>query len=102
VEDIADAHILALEYLFKGGGTDRFNIGTGDGNSVAEVVALCESVVGRKVPVKIRPRRPGDPATLTADNRKAKRTLGWEPKRSLRQSIETAYAWEKKMAGMRR
>jgi len=97
VEDLADAHILALEYLFEGGKTDCFNIGTNEGSTVLEVFKECENVTEKKIHFTIEPRRPGDPAILTADNAKAKRILGWEPRRSLRQSIETAYAWEKKM-----
>jgi len=96
VEDLADAHILALEYLSKGGRTDCFNIGTNDGSTVMEVFRECENVTGKKIPLTVMSRRPGDPATLTADNSKARTTLGWEPKRTLRQSIETAYAWEEK------
>lgn len=96
VEDLAEAHILALEYLFKGGRTDCFNIGTNDGNTVLEIVEECKNVTGKNIPVKLMPRRPGDPAILTADNSKAGKILGWKPKRTLRQSIETAYAWEKR------
>jgi UDP-glucose 4-epimerase len=100
VEDLAGAHILALEYLSEGGATDVFNIGTNDGSTVMEVLKECENVTGKKIPVTLMPRRPGDPAILTADNSKAKRILGWEPKRTLRQSIETAYAWENKRRQM--
>jgi len=97
VEDLADAHILALEYLCKGGKTDYFNIGTNEGSTVLEVYKECESVTKKKIPLTVEPRRAGDPAVLTADNSKAKKVLGWEPRRSLRHSIETAYEWEKKM-----
>jgi len=97
VEDLADAHILALEYLFKGGKTDHFNIGTNDGSTVLEVFKECENVTEKEIPITIEPRRPGDPAVLTADNSKAKKVLEWVPRRSLRHSIETAYEWEKKL-----
>jgi len=101
VEDLAEAHILALEYLFNGGKTDHFNIGTNDGNTVLEVFKECENVTEKEIPLTVEPRRPGDPAVLTADNTKAKRILKWEPRRSLRHSIETAYEWEKKMRSIR-
>ena len=99
VEDLADAHILALKYLVNGGGTDFFNLGTNEGSSVKEVFAECEKVTGKKIPLKIKGRRPGDPAVLVADNRKAKEILHWNPRRTLSDSIRTAYMWEKKMRG---
>jgi UDP-glucose 4-epimerase len=96
VEDLADAHILALRYLENGGRTDFFNLGTNEGSTVKEVFAACEKVTGMKIPIRIEGRRPGDPVTLVADNKKAKKVLGWEPRRSLEDSIRTAYAWERK------
>ena len=96
VEDLADAHILALEYLNKGGRTDFFNLGTNGGYTVKEVFSECEKVVGEKIPLRICERRPGDPYSLVADNTKARTVLGWAPKRSLSDSIRTAYEWEKK------
>ncbi len=100
VEDLADAHVLALRYLENGGKTDYFNLGTNEGSTVKEVFAACERITGKKIPVKIEGRRPGDPASLVADNRKAKKVLGWEPRRTLDDSIRTAYAWEKKKRGL--
>lgn len=94
VEDLADAHVLALDYLNNGGETNFFNLGTNDGNSVKEVFSLCEKVTNKKIDVKICPRREGDPAVLVADNRKAKQILNWQPKRDLEHSIQTAYKWE--------
>lgn len=96
VEDLAEAHILALEYLFEGGKTDYFNLGTNDGNSVKEVFEECEKVTNQKIPVEICPRRDGDPASLIADNQKAKEILKWTPLRSLETSIKTAFEWEGK------
>ncbi len=96
VEDLADAHILALEYLNKGGETNFFNLGTNDGNSVKDVFRTCEIVTGKKIDLRTCPRRDGDPAVLVADNTKARRILHWQPKRDLTQSIQTAYDWEKK------
>ncbi len=72
VEDLADAHVLALKYLENGGITNFFNLGTQEGNSVKEVFAACESVTEKNIPVKEMPRRDGDPAILVADNKKAK------------------------------
>ncbi len=97
VEDLVQAHILALDYLENGGKTDYFNLGTKTGDSVKEVFSACEEVTGKNIDVKICPRRPGDPATLVADNSKAKSILGWQPKKTLRESIESAYKWEQKM-----
>ena len=102
VEDLADAHILALEYLSDGGKTDFFNLGTNEGSTVLEVLKECEKVTGKSISVNVKPRREGDPASLIADNGKAKYILGWEPKRNLRHTIETAYAWEKKLAKLRK
>ena len=98
IEDLANAHILALEYLLKGGDTNYFNLGTKEGNTVKEVFSACEKVTNKKIPVTIMPRREGDPASLVADNTKAKRILGWNPKKTLEDSIKSAYAWEKKQA----
>lgn len=97
VEDLADAHVLALEYLARGGKTDFFNLGTNEGSTVKEVFAECERVTGRKIPLRVVGRRPGDPAILVADNRKAREMLHWNPRRTLSDSIRTAYMWEKKM-----
>lgn len=95
VEDLADAHVLALDYLDKGGETDFFNLGTKTGNSVKEVVDVCEEVTGKKIKPDIRERRAGDPSKLVANNEKAKKVLGWQPKRDLKYSVQTAYNWEK-------
>ena len=93
VEDLAQAHILALEYLNNGGDTNYFNLGTKQGDTVKEVVTACEKVTEQKIPVNMMPRRAGDPASLVADNTKAKTVLGWIPKNSLEDSIKTAYSW---------
>jgi UDP-glucose 4-epimerase len=97
VEDLAQAHLLALNYLNNGGKTNFFNLGTNDGNTVKEVFKECESVTGKNIPVKQMPRREGDPASLVADNSKAKNELGWSPQNSLEKSIKTAYSWEKSL-----
>ena len=98
VEDLAQAHIKAIEYLENGGNTNFFNLGTNDGNSVKDVFASCEKVKGEKIPVEICPRRAGDPAVLVADNKKAKDILGWCPKNDLEYSIKTAYDWENELS----
>ena len=98
VEDLSNAHLLALKYLLDGGETNYFNLGTKEGNSVKEVFDMCEKVTGKKFPVKIQPRRAGDPATLIADNKKAKDVLGWTPVRNLEKSIQTAYRWEQELS----
>ena len=95
IEDLVDAHLLALKYLNNGGATNYFNLGTKDGNTVKEVFNLCEKVTNKNIKVKQMPRREGDPASLIANNTKAKEILGWTPKRNLEYSIKTAYEWEK-------
>ena len=95
VEDLAQAHIKALEYLNDGGETNFFNLGTTEGNSVKEVFTACEEVKGASIPLEICPRRGGDPATLVADNKKAKEVLGWIPQHDLKDCIKSAYEWEK-------
>lgn len=95
VEDLAQAHLLALQYLKNGGNTNYFNLGTNDGNTVKEVFEACEKVCNKKIAVKIQPKRAGDPATLVADNSKAKEILNWTPQRNLTDSIDCAYKWEK-------
>ncbi len=96
VLDIADSHMLALEQIDRVAG-EAFNVGTTTGYSNLQVVQAAERVTGRKVPYKLSPRRPGDPATLVASNEKLKRTLGWEPKHSsLEEIIQSAWDWRRK------
>lgn len=82
VSDLAEAHIAAVEHLLKGGASDVFNVGTGSGQSVKEVLAAVERVTGKKVPHTIGPRRAGDPPSLVADSNKLQKALGWRPKRA--------------------
>jgi UDP-glucose-4-epimerase GalE len=79
VNDLAQAHILSLEYLLAGGASEAFNVGTGNGHSVMEVVRAVEEVTGQKVPYTIGPRREGDPPALVAASGKLRATLGWKP-----------------------
>jgi UDP-glucose 4-epimerase len=96
VLDIADSHLLALENIDQVQG-EAFNVGTTSGYSNLQVVQTAELVTGRKVPHKLSPRRPGDPAVLVARNEKLKRMLGWEPKHSsLETIIQSAWDWRKK------
>ncbi len=82
VSDLAEAHIFAVEHLLKGGESDVFNVGTGQGQSVKEVLAAVERVTGKKAPHTIGPRREGDPPSLVADSTKLQTKLGWKPKRA--------------------
>ena len=93
VSDLAEAHIVAVEHLLKGGGSDAFNVGTGGGRSVKEVLAAVERVTGKKAPHTIGPRREGDPPSLVADSSKLQKTLGWRPKRADLDGI-VRDAWE--------
>jgi UDP-glucose 4-epimerase len=93
VEDLADAHLLALEAAEPGRGR-AYNLGTGYGNSVREVIEACEEVSGGGVEVRYGPRRPGDPPVLVASPERAIRELGWRPHyRNVRQIVETAWRW---------
>ena len=93
VEDLVDAHIKALEYIEQGGESDVFNLGTGTGNSVYEVVSEVERIMGVEFDKTVGERRSGDANIAVADNRKAKDVLGWEPKRSLEDSVRSLAKW---------
>ncbi len=94
VVDLAQAHVLALEHLAAGGESGAYNLGIGRGYSVREVIEVCRKVTGRKIPVREGPRRPGDPAILVADARRAQRELHWQPRyTNLESMVETAWAW---------
>lgn len=97
VEDLAKAHLLALDYLNKGGATSYFNLGTNEGNTVKEVFATCEKICNKEISRIIKPRREGDPASLIANNSKAKNILNWEPQKTLEDSIKSAYEWERNL-----
>jgi len=94
VQDLVDAHVLAMKYLEDGGVSDVFNLGSNQGFSVKEVVEMARQVTGNKIPVEIGARRAGDPGRLVASAEKAKRVLGWCPTRtSLKQIVEDAWGW---------
>ncbi len=95
VTDLAGAHVAALESLFAGGESRKFNVGTGHGFSVREVLKAVEEVTGQKVPYTMGPRRDGDPPMLVADSKRLQQELGWHPKYSgLHEIIRTAWEWE--------
>ncbi len=93
VNDLADAHVRALQYLEQGGESVALNLGTGRGNSVLEVIHAAEKATGQPVRRKIGPRRPGDPPILVADATKAEKLLGWTAKRDLTNIVSSAWKW---------
>jgi UDP-glucose 4-epimerase len=99
VEDLADAHVRALESQ-ELGGFRAYNVGTGCGTSVKQVIDLCREVTGSEIPAKPAPRRAGDPAELYADPSKLSGELGWTPAYTDPvQTIETAWAWHQANPG---
>ena len=101
VEDLAEGHLRALEHLYNGGESTALNLGTGQGHSVREVIALAESVCGRAIPWRETARRPGDPPVLVADPSRAAERLGWRAHRSdLQTIIGTAFAWHQRCANL--
>lgn len=96
VNDIASAHLAALEYMDANPGAHVFNLGNGDGFSIMEVIAAAEKVTGRKIPYRVGPRREGDAAILVADSSRAKALLGWSPATpDVETIIETAWNWHR-------
>lgn len=95
VNDLARAHILALEKMTKENQSLRYNLGSGNGQSVAELIAQAKEVTGVDFKVEYKGRRAGDPAVLVADSAKATRELGWKPQYDLKQIIQTAWNWER-------
>ncbi len=93
VRDLAEAHLLALEYLDKGGQSGPFNLGCGDGYSVKELIDTARAVTGKPIPAVVEPRRAGDPPALIASSQKAQEVLGWKPRRDLRQIVADAWDW---------
>jgi len=93
VEDLCDAHILAMEAL-RPGETRFYNLGIGHGYSVREVIDAARKVTGIDIPTQLGPRRPGDPAVLYSDAGKIRRELGWSPRYTdIRPMIATAWKW---------
>lgn len=98
VDDLSNAHLLALQSLERRKGSRTFNCGYGRGHSVLDVVEMVEKIAGRPFPTRICPRRPGDPPALIADSTRIKNELGWQPKHDdLKEIVESAWKWEKKL-----
>jgi UDP-glucose 4-epimerase len=93
VEDLADAHARAVDYLKDGKPNLTVNLGTGVGTSVLQILAATEKASGKAVPHEFAPRRLGDPAIVYADASLARQTLGWTATRSYEDIINSAYAW---------
>jgi UDP-glucose-4-epimerase GalE len=96
VNDLAEAHVLALKELEAGKNSAALNLGTGIGCSVKQVISMIEEITGSKVPRRVAPRRAGDPPVLVADPSRAHSALQWRAKRSLREIVQTAWQWETK------
>ena len=94
VVDLSLAHLHALELASKQKGIEYFNIGTGNGYSVLDVVHAFEKVTGKPLPYRIVDRRPGDIATCYADPAKAEKMLGWKAKYDINRMCEDAYRWQ--------
>jgi UDP-glucose-4-epimerase GalE len=100
VSDLAQAHLKALLWLLPNSGTgihEAFNLGSGAGNSVKQIIAETTRIAGRDVPHSIGPRRPGDSPKLVGDIAKSRRELGWQPTRDLATQIEDTLRWRRKM-----
>lgn len=97
VTDLAQAHILGLEYLLNGGSTEVFNLGNGQGFSIREVIEAARVVTGRPIAVTLADRRPGDPPILVGSGEKAKQVLGWNPQYAdLETILKHAWQWHQK------
>lgn len=97
VIDLADAHVLALEYLRRDGESNIFNLGNGQGFSVKEMIEAAKETTGRDIKVEMGQRRAGDPAQLIASSDKARKILGWKPRYTdVKQVIGTAWIWHQK------
>ena len=94
VNDLSAAHILALEKMMKEGESNNFNLGSGNGFTVKEIIDAAQKITGRKIKTETAPRRAGDPAVLVASSQKARDVLGWKISYNLDKIIETAWRWE--------
>lgn len=100
VSDLADAHVLALDYLLKGGNTDVFNLGNGNGFSVKQVIDTARAVTGQEIKVVECARRPGDPPILVGSSEKARKILGWYPQYpNLTEILTHAWQWHQQRHG---
>lgn len=97
VTDLARAHVLALDYLLRGGESQVFNLGSGRGYTVREVIEAARRVTGHPIPAETVPRREGDPPALVASAEKARRILGWKPDYdTIEEMISTAWSWHRR------
>jgi len=94
VTDLAKGHLKALEHLDKESGTEAYNLGTGKGSSVLDIIKTFEKVTGKKIPYELTDRRPGDAALCFANPGKAKRRLGWETEKDLEDMCRDAWNWQ--------
>ena len=95
VDDLASAHVAAIEKMSAGGNFNVYNLGNGNGYSVKEIIAACEKAVGAEIPFTIGPRREGDPATLVASAQKARDELDWNPQfGAIDEIAQSAWNWE--------
>jgi len=101
VNDLASAHVRALEHLAAGKESFAVNVGTGAGASVREVISAVEKVTGKAVPHTLVPRRPGDPPALVANPAKAHSLLNWKATRGLDEIVSTAWSWEEHRRGVK-
>jgi len=99
VRDLVQAHLLALEYLEREDCSGVFNLGSGEGYSVREIIDTARCITGREIPARVEPRRTGDPSVLIASNQKAARVLGWKPERGLKEIIADAWTWHSRHPG---
>lgn len=100
VVDLAEAHVAALDFLIKNSQSnlyDTFNLGTGQGNSVLELIQTFEQISGQALPYHIGPRREGDVVAVWGEVSKAREVLGWSARRSLREALEDAWRWQQKL-----
>jgi UDP-glucose-4-epimerase GalE len=93
VNDLAEAHVLALEYLADGGASTAINLGTGEGKSIKELVTAIEAAIGMKVPTRVASRRLGDPPALVADASRAREVLNWTPSLTIANIISSSWNW---------
>lgn len=94
VSDLASAHVAALDHLVAGGPSNFINLGTGHGASVREILDRTAEIIGQPVPHEIHPRRAGDPPVLVSDAARARAVLGWVPKFTLDDILDSAWKWE--------
>ncbi|MCK5084580.1 MAG: UDP-glucose 4-epimerase GalE [Candidatus Pacebacteria bacterium] len=95
VTDLSKAHLLSFNYLEDGNKSEVFNLGSGVGKSVKEIVKIVEQITGNKIAIKIEERRKGDPAILIADYSKARKVLKWNPQKNIKEIITDVYGWYK-------